>query len=663
MNLKLLTSLTLAVLVITGEIRAQTTTPESLSEMQATFMQVMELSLVKAGKKGSAAEITQFSQQTIRAYERDPVTYPRGDLFKAALAYGCQGQAGKAEELLKDVLEAAPENTDALRLLGTIYAHHHLFADAEKCLQNAIAKGDLDALQNLATVYLISTNLEKFRQLVPKMMENKGTHTNLIDILVSYTQWEQPPKNDLFCQLAKDRTDDQIVNRSGWSKADDGRIVGCYILGFWDSGDHKRALRLYSRVAEKYEAIVSYFIGTPERNKEIISDYEKDPAAWPKDCLLLVAAACQGLSEIEKAEQVYLKRLKIQPDDLDALRGLGVLYHTRDDDAAAVIQWKKAWGLGDGHSLYDLALTYLNNAEFKTNESKGHAEEMRKLVPVLMANKDKFPYLILPLVAYTQMEHPVKTELFLKIAKSLTDDQILNWPDVGKTNYVAITCFVAGFWNSGDQKRALRLQSLLWEKNEDAASGFDEPEDKGKEVISAYEKDPSAWPTEGQLIAAIAYLFNQEFEKALPLYAEVLKRHPDNQRALLGLAVAYGARKDYSTSVIYAKRAWELGDVQSLKILALNYLFLKDQKALKGLVPDLLKGKQEDLDMVSCLIGYAVSENPPDRAVFLQAVGGLTDDKILSNSNVVQAAIGGFKAFDFGERARVLQQKFDKQKK
>lgn len=441
--------LLVAVLVFAGELRAQTNLSGSQSRLQAMFMTSVDVRPLKIGKQDPEKAILDLARQTVHRYESDPKAYPKQDMLSVAVAYGCLGQVDQAEVLLKEILKAKPEEMLVLRWLGVINYDHGNFADAEDYFKKSIAKGDLHVLEQLGNHYVNTKDLEKLRKLVPALMDHKDTYTNLVETLVAYTQIEEPAKNDLFIQLAKDRTDDQILNPPGRDNSDKDAMIANYILGFWNSGDHKRALRIQSLVADK-------------------SDLAVDTLA--------------------------------------------------------------------------------------------------------------------------------------------------------------------------------------------------KPEDRRKEVISAYEKDPSAWASDELLVVALAYALGNEFDKAQPVYNQFLKVRPDNKRALRGLGLIKVSQKDYPAAATYLKRAWILGDAPSVLQLALCYTSLGDYEGLKSLVPDLMKRKEEDINMVTCLIIYAIYEKSPDKAVFIKAVDGLSDDKLLSNPGMMNVAIAGFKTFGFEERARVLQEKFDKQK-
>ena len=83
----------------------------------------------------------------------------------------------------------------------------------------------------------------------------------------------------------------------------------------------------------------------------------------------------------------------------------------------------------------------------------------------------------------------------------------------------------------------------------------------------------------------------------------------------------------------------------------------KNYAELGQLIPELLKHKNEDLEMIVPIIDYSGEINSPDKALFLKAIDGLSDEVILRKRNVTQMVILGLKKFGFEERSENLEEK------
>ena len=78
---------------------------------------------------------------------------------------------------------------------------------------------------------------------------------------------------------------------------------------------------------------------------------------------------------------------------------------------------------------------------------------------------------------------------------------------------------------------------------------------------------------------------------------------------------------------------------------------------LEPLMPDLLRHKNEGLEIVSSIVVYSLAVNPPDKKLFFKAIEGLSDEIILQNSVVTHAVIVGLRKFGDSERAQILEEK------
>src|SRR5881296_1748594 len=98
-----------------------------------------------------------------------------------------------------------------------------------------------------------------------------------------------------------------------------------------------------------------------ELRQKLVSEYEKNPEAYPTQDLLGVALSYKLENELGKAEPVYKRYLKANPDDKSALYGLGTLYINTRRESEGLGLLEKAWSLGHVNSLWLLAGVNVRN--------------------------------------------------------------------------------------------------------------------------------------------------------------------------------------------------------------------------------------------------------------------------------------------------------------
>src|ERR1044071_1119856 len=141
-----------------------------------------------------------------------------------------------------------------------------------------------------------------------------------------------------------------------------------------------------------------------------------------------------------------------------------------------------------------------------------------------------------------------------------------------------------------------------------------------RRLISEYENSPKDFHDDRLLAAAISYAVQNEIAKARPIYELYLRGHPNHPRALRGLAGGYIIEKRYDQAIIYLRKAWTLGDIDSLSMLAGSYV-----KPGRG------------AEIVNWLVAYAIFyKDPPDVKLVLKALSALGDQDILQREDTAQ---------------------------
>lgn len=153
-------------------------------------------------------------------------------------------------------------------------------------------------------------------------------------------------------------------------------------------------------------------------------------------------------------------------------------------------------------------------------------------------------------------------------------------------------------------------------------------------LITGYEVSPGDFRNERLLAVAISYATEKRWSKAESVYQTLLRDSPNNTRGLRGLASCYWDDGRVEKAIPYLKKAWSLGDIDSLVPLGACYLATRNYDQMEALVPELLKEKHRDTDVVSCLLAYALTTDPPKEELISQAIDALPDKEVLARDDI-----------------------------
>ncbi len=158
-----------------------------------------------------------------------------------------------------------------------------------------------------------------------------------------------------------------------------------------------------------------------------------------------------------------------------------------------------------------------------------------------------------------------------------------------------------------------------------------------RKLITEYENSPKDFHDDRLLAVAISYAIQTEIRKARPIYELYLRNHPNHPRALRGLAGGYIIEKRYDQAIIYLRRAWMLGDVDSLSMLAGSYVKASRYAEMEDLIPSLLQHSEGDAEIVNWLVAYAIFyKDPPDVKLVLKGLSALSDQDILQRDDTAE---------------------------
>jgi tetratricopeptide (TPR) repeat protein len=304
--------------------------------------------------------------------------------------------------------------------------------------------GRVSALHWIVDVNRAMKNWQAIRDLIPRMLENKSKDPALVDDLVDYALRQTPPNQKLFYEAIEGLSNDQIIqmHKSG---------IQLFINGFqiFNQGDRARQLSVglteTKLVEEDKKVDVAKRLNHGER-LSILDKFEQNPWEWRDDDLLTVAIAYFNEVQYEKSKAVYERFAVFNPNDIHVFTGLGNCYLCQTNFEEAILQYRKAWDMGDSNVVHTLAAAYIGS----TNNS---VERMRDLIPCLMKNKLENLVFILGFALYVT---PPDKELFMKAVEGVTDSELLKNESVTKLA-------ISGFEQFGQKDRAAALKAK-WQK-------------------------------------------------------------------------------------------------------------------------------------------------------------------------------------------------------
>ena len=379
-------------------------------------------------------------------------------------------------------------------------------------------------------------------------------------------------------------------------------------------------------LAAAEESILDQAASSPEFRRKLIAECESKTNDFRDDRLLAVAISYAKEENYDQARPLYERYLSSHPQQTRALRGLGTIHASQKSYAAATNYLRKAWALGDVRALPTLAGVYVKSRDYAGMEG---------LTPDLLQHKTENPEIVNCMLAYVldkseKRKEPLNTRLLLEALEGLPDQDVMRRDDT------------ALLVSEADQR--LSAQAELWKTRSAILA----------KAIRGYVVDPQSWPKARRCAVADAYGLLQQYEKAEPIYRQVLNEKADDVDALRGLGVVLAYERRFSEAIEVFRKAWWLGDRESLMGLVSAHIGVEDFSGMRDLVPSLLDRRGEDTAFVKLLIMYALKTEPKDRDLFFKAIDGLTDDQLVREDDTVNLAVTGLTLFGDKERAERL---------
>jgi tetratricopeptide (TPR) repeat protein len=337
----------------------------------------------------------EIREKLIADYEATPASVVDDRLLAVAIGYVVQSNLDKAKPAYLHYLHDHPNQTRALRGLGTVNALQGNFDDAVNLFSASWSLGDIESLEPLAYCYLQSKKYDQMERLVPSLLRNKRHGLDIVDCLLAYAMLKDPPDENLISQSL------------------DG-------IGGKEIATNEETAALIDKAANRLKAI-------DETNKTLLTicgkftdGYEADPNGWPRDKLPGVGDAYFLLRDYTNADVIYRQVLKGWPENQDALFGVGTICMMKQEFPEAIGLLRKDWSLGEKRVLPNLAAAYMAAKDYSG---------MKDLIPNLLEIKSENIEMLNTLLLYALAKIPVDKDLFYKTLEGVSNDQILRRPD------------------------------------------------------------------------------------------------------------------------------------------------------------------------------------------------------------------------------------------
>ena len=362
----------------------------------------------------------ELRKQLLKEYESNPQTFHDDRLLAVGIGYIDEDQLAKAQPVYERFIRDHPNHPRAYRGLGTVHYYQNHFDEAIKAYRKAWSLGDLNSLGPLAGTYVNRERFSEMQDLIPALEQNVKDNPVIVNCLILYAiHFKDPP-------------DVKLVMKA---------LAGLPDESFLENEDTAQVLR---EVMARFGSAPELELSQLPILVKVIKGYQSDPKKWPANRRIYVADAYNLTGQFAKGETLYREILKDIPDDMPALRGLGIslAYQHHFKEGEAIL--RKTWDRGDKHSLTALTACSLAARDF---------DGMADLIPALMEQRKNNMQLLNSVVMYALGRQPADQKLFFNAIEGLSDEQIL-WNEELTHNVIL------GLKRFGDQKRAEKLERL-----------------------------------------------------------------------------------------------------------------------------------------------------------------------------------------------------------
>lgn len=323
----------LSVLAAAAVAFAVESTPELLKQKELfSQTELFESEAVFSNPKADA--------DLIKDYEANPKSYADNQLLPVAVCYMGMGNLEKSRELFLKFAKVEPKNARAQRTLGTISMLEGKPVDAVDYYRKAIALGDKNSAIFASSALILNKTPEAISEFLPILRELSKTNLEALNTVLAYS-------------VSDAKNPDLKLVGEVVSAADTRRVIG-------------------SATNDGMATLYRLFAATQD--------------AWKGESLVLPARAAATLQLWFVASELYNKALAANPDNIIALRGMGLVLFKVGDTQGAADSIMKAYKLGDKDGALDgLELFILSRQKFVWSMFKTAILKDVKLVPQLRA--------------------------------------------------------------------------------------------------------------------------------------------------------------------------------------------------------------------------------------------------------------------------------------
>ncbi|MFN2532521.1 MAG: tetratricopeptide repeat protein [Pyrinomonadaceae bacterium] len=280
----------------------------------------------------------------------------------------------EAERQLTSILNVAPNNQDALNLLGTIRAQQGKLDDAETLLTRA-AKIDPNFVpvhMNLALLYLLKNSPEKtileLRQVIILEPNNDEANYKLARLLLSGGQTDE-------CIV--------VIEKAKLQKPD--TLIFASLLGdaYLKKGDSEKAEENYRQLIAAQANSVDALVGLAkvfqsrgdEKSTATYLSEARQAAKNSPELLYKIGVAALELKAFEQAQTILEEAVKIEPSESKYLTALGATLLKKSDLFAAEKVFYLAVESKPGNAQAQMYLGYVLYKQKKLAEAKKHLQK------------------------------------------------------------------------------------------------------------------------------------------------------------------------------------------------------------------------------------------------------------------------------------------------
>jgi tetratricopeptide (TPR) repeat protein len=369
------------------------------------------------------------------------------------------------------------------------------------------------------------------------------------------------------------------------------------------------------------DSILDRAVSSPEFSRELIRQYELSPNGFEGDRLLAVGIAYLGENRFADARPIYERFLNDHPDNARALRGFGSVNLFQGKTEEALVYYRNAWSKGDVDSLGSLAGIYVN---------LGRYGDLEKLLPDLKIHVHDDALIANCLFAFAIAKEPLDEALLLQVLGAISDKDLAVRDDTLELLFKAANRLETPELNNPT------FQVIL------------------QKIIRSYMIDPKSFPKARLCGVGDAYGFLGKYSEAKSIYRQILADDPDNWVALRGLGIVDLYEHKPNEAIDKLRKAISHGDRESLVNVGAAYVLSGEVTGMKDLIPEFIRRKSENLQILNSLIAYSLKVTPPDRELFFKAIDGVPDDQILRRDDTVSLVVTGLTLFGDKEHAERL---------